>query len=256
MHHHRPSREYLTRRDASSPPPDNYTIHREREPFFQRFPPAFRLTFVNALFIAISNSHAATLAYLEYISRDWREGRGICHSTTIDVVFVFRANSRETRRDALFPFFFFFFVFLRISRIWIENYWQQRRKYSASGSDFSERRERSFRAEEGEGGEEDERAKDSGGFGCPHCPGDARELLACKVIVFDAVILQCRACTHASQPRATDTSRRSVVMKPCLSFFSPSLATFPFPRVDTYPREQHHSFLQIRETTTSLEETK
>lgn len=115
MHHHRPSREYLTRRDASSPPPDNYTIHREREPFFQRFPPAFRLTFVNALFIAISNSHAATLAYLEYISRDWKEGRGICHSTTIDVVFVFRANSRETRRDALFPFFFFFRIFAYLS---------------------------------------------------------------------------------------------------------------------------------------------
>lgn len=163
---------------------------------------------------------------------------------------------RNSKRRVI-SFFFFFFVFLRISRIWIENYWQQRRKYSATGSDFSERRERSFRrAEEGEEDEEDERAKDSGGFGCPHCPGDARELLACKVIVFDAVILQCRACTHASQPRATDTSRRSVVMKPCLSFFSPSLATFPFPRVDTYPREQHHSFLQIRETTTSLEETK
>lgn len=39
-----------------------------------------------------------------------------------------------------------------------------------------------------------------------------RELLACKVIVFDAVILQCRACTHAFPPRATDTSRRSVVI--------------------------------------------
>ena len=39
-----------------------------------------------------------------------------------------------------------------------------------------------------------------------------RELLACEVIVFDAVILQCRACTHAFPPRATDTSRRSVVI--------------------------------------------
>lgn len=164
-----------------------------------------------------------------------------------------REKLEETR---YFLFFFFFRIFAYLSYL--------DRKLLATTSEIfrvrkrkvSERRERSFRAEEGEEDEEDERAKDSGGFGCPHCPGDARELLACKVIVFDAVILQCRACTHASQPRATDTSRRSVVMKPCLSFFSPSLATFPFPRVDTYPREQHHSFLQIRETTTSLEETK
>lgn len=32
----------------------------------------------------------------------------------------------------------------------------------------------------------------------PHCPALVlRELLGCNVIVFDAVILQCRACTHA-----------------------------------------------------------
>lgn len=53
-------------------------------------------------------------------------------------------------------------------------------------------------------------------LGCLHCLGDGlRELLACNVIVFDAVILQCRACTHASAARVTGvtgTSRRSVAI--------------------------------------------
>lgn len=94
---------------------------------------------------------------------------------------------------------------------------------------------------------EGEKAKHLGGLGRGLIvQGWSRELLACKVIVFDAVILQCRACTHASQPRATDTSRRSVVITAPVLFLLPSpsslLSLFRrrLANRDSYPPDPRH----------------
>lgn len=94
---------------------------------------------------------------------------------------------------------------------------------------------------------EDEKAKHLGGLGRGLIvQGWSRELLACKVIVFDAVILQCRACTHASQPRAADTSRRSVVITAPVLFLLPSpsslLSLFRrrLANRDSYPPDPRH----------------
>lgn len=84
--------------------------------------------------------------------------------------------------------------------------------------------------------------------------GWPRELLACKVIVFDAVILQCRACTHASRPRAADTSRRSVVITAPVLFLLPFpnslLSLFRLANRDSYPR--HPSAKSSRANNTPL----
>lgn len=92
---------------------------------------------------------------------------------------------------------------------------------------------------------EGEKAKHLGGLGRGLIvQGWSRELLACKVIVFDAVILQCRACTHASQPRATDMSRRSVVITAPVLFLLPSPSSLLFRRRlanrDSYPPDPRH----------------
>lgn len=84
--------------------------------------------------------------------------------------------------------------------------------------------------------------------------GWSRELLACKVIVFDAVILQCRACTHASQPRAADTSRRSVVITAPVLFLLPSpsslLSLFRrrLANRDSYPPDPRHPSAKSKNT--------
>ena len=176
---HSVAREYSTRRVA--PPrhsihPDNYTIHRKGKLFSSILSREYslgRLTFVNAL---PRYSVRCLLARMP-LARPSR-------------------SERETAKR--------------------RSYGGRIATKRAASDQLEKTRRRGGKGEEVKRAEETSRAEPRNisaalvifivwRTGC-------RELLACEVIVFDAVILQCRACTHAFPPRATDTSRRSVVI--------------------------------------------
>ena len=164
------------------------------------------------------------------------------------------SNSREIQgtccSSPVIRFSLSFFCFLRTSpRIFPSD----RRNCNNAGNigiEFA-REARSLGGERGKSRrrrrQEGEKAKHLDGLGRGLIvQGWPRELLACKVIVFDAVILQCRACTHASQPRAADTSRRSVVITAPVLFLLPSpsslLSLFRrrLANRDSYPPDPRH----------------